>query len=98
MCIEPCVIQQLSPSARLHCKHQGLHSSPKTVVWRSSIRWPQWPSNCTLPPNPRVLKMLIEKCSYVPTKIGVCVCVCVCARACHLAAARNIDDVERNIF
>jgi hypothetical protein len=29
------VVQQLIPSARLHCIHEGLRMFPKQVAWRS---------------------------------------------------------------
>jgi hypothetical protein len=82
-------IQQLSPCDRLHCIHQGLHVSPKTVVHRSEVRRSRWLSNRILPPNPTVLKMFIEKCSYLPARI----------RGCAILLQPQLSlDMERNIL
>jgi hypothetical protein len=65
-------IQKLSPPALLHCIHQGFHTSPKIVVQQSEVRWSRWPSNRTLPQNPTVMEILIDKCRYLPTKMRGC--------------------------
>jgi hypothetical protein len=49
----------------------------------------KWPSNQTLPANPMALKMLSEKCSYLPTKMRECAI---------LEQPQLLPDVERNIF
>jgi hypothetical protein len=81
-------IQQLSPSAWLHCTHQGLPISPKTVAQKSQVKWPWGPSNQTLLPNPTVLKILTEKCNYLPFKMRDCV---------TLLQPQVLFDMDRNI-
>jgi hypothetical protein len=66
-----------------------LHTSAKTVDQRSEVRWPWWPSNRTLSPNPMVLKILTEKCSYLHTRTRGCAI---------LLQARLSPDVQRNIW
>lgn len=66
------VSQQLSPSARLHCLYQGLHTSSVILVQSCYVKRPRWPSHRTLQPIPKVLKTLLEKFSYLPTKTWVC--------------------------
>jgi hypothetical protein len=61
---------------------------PKMANQRSWIRWPHWPSNWTLLLNPTVLKMLVEKCNYLPTKMRGCF---------SLLQPQLLHDVERNI-
>jgi hypothetical protein len=62
---------------------------PKTKVQRSWVRRPQWLSNQTLLPNPTVLIVLTEKCSYMPTKMR--------GYAIFLQSQLS-PDAKRNIF
>lgn len=62
-----------APETQIHRPWRLVYycASPKTEVQRSEVRWPRWPSNRTLSPNPPVLKLLIEKFIYLPTKTRV---------------------------
>jgi hypothetical protein len=90
-CVHGAAIMPFSSSAlELNwTSYTRLHTFSKIVDQRSEVRWPRWPSNRTLSPNPTVLKILPEKCSYLSTRTRGCAI---------LLQTRLSPDVQRNIW
>jgi len=72
-----CVIELISPDAKLHCTHQELHASLEIVVQRSWVKWPRWP---------RYQFLLAQPSGFEDVHWEMQLPVCLREGACHLAA------------
>jgi hypothetical protein len=68
------------------------------TLQRSYILWLQWPSNWTLPPNPMILKMLIEKYSKLPTKMRGVHHLAVAMAFVHCGGDHHIATLASHIW